>query len=65
VWGRDVWEDGRMSKGARPEPYEQETNTMNAQATCQRCAANVAGLSHPHNCPGPAPFDWDAPEWDN
>lgn len=54
-----------MSKGARPEPYEQETNTMNAQATCQRCAANVAGLSHPHNCPGPAPFDWDAPEWDN
>lgn len=25
---------------------------------CLRCGQNVAGLAHPHSCPGPVPFDW-------
>jgi hypothetical protein len=27
---------------------------------CLRCDARVDGLAHPHNCPGPQPYDWDA-----
>jgi len=25
---------------------------------CLRCGSTLAGLAHPHNCPGPQSFDW-------